>query len=84
MDKGNFDIFEAINEIFRHIKQSSNQLNKQSTRKKMIDKISMRLLGLEIKSDDPLKAKSIKYIVKMILPDYEESPLISLKQHHNK
>ena len=31
----------------------------------------MRLLGLEIKSDNPLKAKSIKFIVKMILPDYE-------------
>ena len=33
------DRVKAINEIFRHVKQSSNQLTKQS----FIDKISMRL-----------------------------------------
>ena len=43
-NKDNFDIFKAINEIFTHIKQSSNQLNKI-----LIDKNSMRLLGLEFK-----------------------------------
>ena len=42
-----FYVFEAINEIFKHIKQSSNQLAKQSTKKSLIDKISMKLLGLD-------------------------------------
>ena len=42
-----FYVFEAINEIFKHIKQSSNQLTKQSTKKSLIDKISMKLLGLD-------------------------------------
>ena len=45
-DKDDFDIFKAINEIFRYIKQSSNQLSK----KVLIVKISKRLLSLEFKS----------------------------------
>ena len=43
-DKKDFDIFTDINEIFRHIKQS--------TKKTLINKISTRLLRLEFKSDD--------------------------------
>ena len=39
-DKEEFDIFRAINEIFRHIKQS--------TKKVVISKISARLLGLSL------------------------------------
>ena len=31
----------------------------------------MRLLGLELKSDNTIKSKAIKYIVKKILPSYE-------------
>ena len=31
-DKEHFDIFKAIDEIFRHIKQSSSQLSKNSDR----------------------------------------------------
>ena len=34
-----------------------------------MDKISMRLLGLELKSSNTLKSTAIKYIVKKILPD---------------
>ena len=32
-DKENFDTFDAINEIFRYIKQLYNQLSKQSSKK---------------------------------------------------
>ena len=32
------DIFTAIKEIFKHIKQSSNQLTKKATKKTIIDK----------------------------------------------
>ena len=49
-DEEYFDIFRAINEIFRHIKQS--------TKKTPISKTSMKLLGLEFKS------KTMSLIVK--------------------
>ena len=70
-DKEDFDICKAINGIFRHIKQPSNQLTKLSTRKGMVNKISIRLLELEFKSENMLKSKAIKHIVKKSLPDYE-------------
>ena len=59
--KENFDVFKAINEIFRHIKQSSIQL----TKKILIYTISTRLLGLEFKLDNTIKSKAIKYILKI-------------------
>ena len=58
-DKEDFDIFRAINEIFRDIKQS--------TKKTLINNISTRL---EFKSDNITKSKGIRFIVKKILPDY--------------
>ena len=48
------------------MKQSSNQL----TEKTLIDEVSMRLLGLECKSDNKTKSKNIKHIVKNILSHY--------------
>ena len=58
------DIFTTINEIFRHIKQS--------TKLTLINKISTRLLGLGFKSDNIIiKSKAMKFIVKKILPDYK-------------
>ena len=60
-DKADFDIFRAINEIFRHIKQS--------TKKTLINKISTRLLGLELfKLNNIIKPKQN---IKKILPDYK-------------
>ena len=55
-DTKDFDVFRAINEIFRHFKQS--------TKKTLISKISTRLLGLEFKSDSIIKLKATKCIVK--------------------
>ena len=49
--KKDFDIFKAINEIFRYIKQSSNQL----TKKNLINNISRKLSKLEFKSDKKIK-----------------------------
>ena len=51
-----FDIFKTINKIFRHIKQSTN--------KALVNKISTRLLGLEFKSNNIIKSKAMKFIVK--------------------
>ena len=44
---------------------------KQSTQKTLIKKISAKLLGLEFKSDNMKKSKTMKFIVKKILPDYK-------------
>ena len=62
IDSDKEDIFRAINKIFRHIKQS--------TKKTLINKISTRTLRLEFTSDNISKSKAIKFIVKIILPDY--------------
>ena len=62
-NKEDFDIFRTINEIFRHINQS--------TKKTLIKKISTRLLGLEFKSDNIIKSKIMKFIVTERLPDYK-------------
>ena len=62
-NKEDFDIFRAINEIFRHFKQS--------TKKTLMNKIPSRLLGLEFKSDNIIKSSAIKFIVKIILPNYK-------------
>ena len=58
-------------QIFGRIKQSSDPLTKQSTKITLADKISMRLLGLEFKSDNTFKLEAIKHIFKKVLPDYE-------------
>ena len=55
-DKEDFNIFRAITEIFRHIKES--------TEKPLINKISTRLLELEFKSDNIIKSKAMKFFVK--------------------
>ena len=44
---------------------------KQSTKKTLINKISTRLLGSGFKSDNMIKWKAKKVIVKKILPDYK-------------
>ena len=54
-DKEEFDIFRAMNEIFRHIKQS--------TKKTLINKFSARLLRLEYKSDNITKSKTINLLL---------------------
>ena len=58
-----FDIFRAVNEIFRRIKQLSKRT--------LINKISTKTLGLEFKLDNIVKSNAIKFIVKKILPDYK-------------
>ena len=36
----------------------------------MIDRLSIRLLELEFKSNNSIKTKCLKYIVKKILPEF--------------
>ena len=41
---------------------------KKSTKKSLIDELSNKLLGLEFKSNNSIKTKCLKYVVKKILP----------------
>ena len=58
-----------MSKILRHIKQSSNQLIKKT----LTDKTSMRLSRLELKSDNTIKWKAIRYIVKKVVPLWVKS-----------
>ena len=53
-----FDVYVEIDEIYNHIKESSEKLTKESTEKSFIDKILKRLSELKFKS-----SHSIKYVV---------------------
>ena len=59
-DEKDFNIFRAINEIRRHLKKS--------TKKSLIDQLSGKLLRLKFKSNNSIKTKCLKYVVKKILP----------------
>ena len=63
-DEKNFNIFEEINKIQRHIKKSP--------KKSLIDDLAKILLGLEFKSNHSIKSKCLKWIIKKILPEYKE------------
>ena len=63
-DEKNFNIFEEINKIHRHIKKL--------TKKSLINDLSKRLLELEFEKHNSIKSKCLKWIVKKILPDYKE------------
>ena len=64
LTKKSFNIFKEINKIHRNIKKS--------TKKSLINDRSKRLLELEFKSNQSIKPKCLKWIVKKILPDYKE------------
>ena len=44
------------------------KLTEELIKKSLIDEISRRILGLEFESNDSIKTKSLKYIIKEILP----------------
>ena len=46
LDQENFNIFKAINEIFRHIKESNKKSTEESTKKSLVDELSNKLLKL--------------------------------------
>ena len=55
-EKEDFDSFRTINEIFRHLKQSNEET--------VINKLSIRLLGLEFTSDNIVKSKAMEFLLK--------------------
>ena len=67
-DKENIKAFKAINEVFRHIKESNKKSTEESTKKSLVYELSNKLLRLEFKSDTSIKIRCLKYVVKKILP----------------
>ena len=59
-DEESFNIFKSINEIHRHIKNS--------TEKSLTSKISERILELQFKSNHSIITKALKRVVKKVLP----------------
>ena len=66
--KENFDIFVEIGRIQNFIVKANKKPTEESTKKYVIDEISNKLLGLEFKSNNSMKTKCLKYVVKKILP----------------
>ena len=64
-DEEDCNISKIKNEIFKHIKESI----KKSTKKALIDQLSNKLLRLEFKSNNSIKIRCLKYVVKKILPN---------------
>ena len=67
-DKEGLNIFKAQNKRFRHIKESIKKSTEELTKISLIDELSNRLLKLEFKSNNPIKTKCMKHVVKKILP----------------
>ena len=57
---------------YRHIKKSTKKLTEKSTKKCLIDELSNKLLRLEFKSNNSIKTKCLKYVVKKILPTLQK------------
>ena len=65
-------MFKAINEIYRHIKKSTKKLTEESTKICLIEELSNKLLRLEFKSNNSVKTKCLKFVVKKILPTIQK------------
>ena len=64
-DEKDFNISNVKNEIFRYINESI----KKSTKKALIDQFSNKLLRLKFKSNNSIKTRCLKYVVKKALPN---------------
>ena len=66
--KENFNIFVEISKTQKCITKPTKKLTKESTKEAFLDEFSNNLLRLESKSNNSLKTKCLKYIMKHILP----------------
>ena len=71
-DTADFNMNRLINQIYKHIIESTKNQTKVSTKKSLIDDLSKRLLELEFKSNHSIKSKCLKWVVKNILPNYKK------------
>ena len=63
-----YDEYFEFGKICNHINESNKKLTEESTKKYLIDKISRRLLELEFKKNNSIISKTLKHVVKKILP----------------
>ena len=72
--KERFNVFNEIGITQIFIAESNKNLTEKSTKvptkKSMIDRLSIRLLKLEFKSNNSIKTKYLKYIVKKYCPNF--------------
>ena len=66
--KENFIVLVEICKIQNYIVESTEKMIEGSTKKYLVDDLSNKLLRLEFKSDNFIKTKCLKYVVKKILP----------------
>ena len=71
-EKPGFDDYEEFGRASTYIAESIKKQTEELTKKSLIDDLLKRYLGLEFKSNHPIKSKCLKWIVKKILPDYKE------------
>ena len=71
-DAADFDMNRLINQIYKHIIESTKNQTKVLTKKSLIDDLSKRLLELEFKSNHSIQSKCLKWVVKNILPNYKK------------
>ena len=71
-DAADFDMNRLIDQIYKHIIESTKNQTKVSTKKSLIDDLPKRLLELEFKSNHSIKSKCLKWIVKNVLPNYKK------------
>ena len=67
--KENFNTFVEISEIQNYIVKSTKKLTEESTKKSLINELSNKLLRSELKSNNSIKTRCLKYVVKKILPN---------------
>ena len=71
-DSKGFDMDPKISTIFNHINEVNKKLFQKETKESLIEKISNILLGLEFESNNSIKTKCLKCIVKHILPTLQK------------
>ena len=64
----NFDIAYEFSRIKYYLLKSTNKATKKETKKETIDEVSDRLLNLEFKSNNAVKTKPLRWVIKNILP----------------
>ena len=71
-DAADFDMNRLINQIYKHITESTKKQTKVSTKKSIIDDLSKRLLEFKFKQHNAIKSKCLKWAVKNVLPNYKK------------
>ena len=66
--KENFNIFIGTSKIQNDIVKSTENLTEESTKEALIDQLSNKLLRLGFKSNNSIKRRGLKYVVKKMLP----------------